>query len=179
MAITFKQKMSEEEARQLAQNKNDWLWGLVYHGLPLCKLELVYFEYMIVKARSESEPSLLQKLRGKRGKKVVKTFDILFNGTSGSVALITGMPEIEEIDLTDDKHIQLSSFSMKDVENSTRKLVHKLTHRHLGGHHVVEITEVIPVYRPYYVAYYGEYEEGKKVRYITMAADYGTNTRAR
>ena len=179
MAITFKQKMSYSEALKFAENKNSWLWGLIYHGLPLVKLELVYFEYIIVKARSESEPSLIQKIRGKSGRKTRKTFEILFNGTSGNVALITDMPEIEEIELTGEAHVQYTQFPDYDIENNTRKLVHKLTHRHLGGHHVVEIIEKIPVYRPFYVAYYGEYQLGSKVRYITMAADYGRNQRAR
>ena len=179
MAITFKKRMRESEALHLAKNKNDWLWGLVYHNQPLAKLELVYIEYIIVKARSESEPSLLRKLRGKPGKKVVKTFEILFNGTSGSVALITEMPEIEETEFSEDDKVQYTNFTRADIDSSVRKLVHKLTHRHLGGHHIVEIVETTSVFRPFYVAYYGRYEVGNKVRYITMAADYGQNVRGR
>lgn len=179
MAITFKQKMSESEALILAQNKNSWLWGLVYRGLPLAKLELVYIEYIIVKVRSESVPSLIEKIRGKHGKKTRKVFEVLFNGTSGAVALITDMPEIEEIELAKEDRVQYASFSDFDIVNNTKKLVHKLTHRHLGGHHTVEIIEKTPVYRPFYVAYYGNYQLGNKVRYITMAADYGRNQRAR
>lgn len=179
MAITFKIRMTESEALRLAKNKNDWLWGLVYRNQSLAKLELVYIEYIVVKARSESEPSLIDKLRGKTGKKIVKSFDILFNGTSGSVALITDMPETEEIEFSKDDRVQYTRFTKTDIDNSVRKLVHKLTHRHFGGHHIVETVEVTPVFRPFYVAYYGTYEIGNKVRYITMAADYGQNTRAR
>lgn len=179
MAMTFKKKMTEAEALRLAKNKNDWLWGLLYHNLPLAKLELVYIEYIIVKARSESEPSLIEKLRGKQGRKVVKTFEILFNGTSGRAALIADMPEMEEKEFSEEDRVQYSGFEYAEIDNSVRKLVHKLTHRHLGGHHLVEIVEMTPVFRPFYAAYYGEYEIGKKVRYITLAADYGRNTRAR
>ena len=73
--------------RALAEKKNDWLWRLVFFGLPLAKLELVYIEYFIIKARSESEPSVIQKIRGKLGKKVVKTFDILFNEPLNTTSL--------------------------------------------------------------------------------------------
>ena len=60
----------------------------------------------------------------------------------------------------------------EDTASGRDRVAMRIMRRHSG--HIITSMEVAsyrPFYRPYYVAFYGEMEMGKKVRYIAIEAD--------
>ena len=176
----FRQTVSREHALKIAQNKGDWLWNIVFHSQPLTELKLMYIEYVLLELETIAAQSMLQRF-GKKGniKPSVKKLRILVNGTTGGVALVSDLPPIEERTFTEKDLVQTASFAEEESVKKAKMLAHKITHRTLGGMHTAEVTGFKSVYRPFWVAYYGELKEGNKVRYLTIPADNGRNSRAR
>lgn len=176
----LKLKLSREEARKIAEKKGDWLWQLVFKRLPLSQLKLMYIEYEIIRVKTTSASTALSHLRKKESREVQKYLDILVNGTTGGVALITDQNLcFEELAVNDDMEIQHGVFDRQEAVKRAKMLAHKVTHRMMGGMHETEVIERFSVYRPFWVAFYGDMVEGNKVRYITIPADGGQNQRAR
>ncbi|MFR7990369.1 MAG: hypothetical protein ACLU5F_07210 [Anaerovoracaceae bacterium] len=176
---TLKLKMNSEEAWKIAEKKGDWLWNLVFRNLPLTRLQLMYIEYEIISIKTVGRPALLSRIRG-RSKPICKRMDILVNGTTGGVALIADQNlQFERIEITDNINLQSAGFDQDEAIKRAKMLAHKITHRSMGGMHEAEIVNFKSVYRPFYVAFYGDMSEGNKVRYITIPADGGQSHRAR
>lgn len=183
MAV-LKQKMGREDALKKANTKGDWLWSILFANKPLSKLELWYFEYQIFEVETVETPSLIQAIRKKKiteenDKPCAKIIEVMVNGSTGGVALVNDTLEIEYMDFDPNTNIQNSVFATDETENRAKKLANKIGHRVMGGMHEASILSKRSVYRPYWVAFYGEVKEGSKVRYITIAADGGKNSRAR
>ena len=67
---------------------------------------------------------------------------------------------------------QDSTFDKEKIIAQAKRVAMRIMRRHSG--HIITSMEVAsyrPSYRPYYVAFYGEMEMGKKVRYIAIEAD--------
>ncbi len=76
-----------------------------------------------------------------------------------------------EADLDPDM-CQDSTFDKEKIIAQAKRVAMRIMRRHSG--HIITSMEVAsyrPFYRPYYVAFYGEMEMGKKVRYIAIKAD--------
>ena len=76
-----------------------------------------------------------------------------------------------EADLDPDM-CQDSTFDKEKIIAQAKHVVMRIMRRH--SRHIITSMEVAsyrPFYRPYYVAFYGEMEMGKKVRYIAIEAD--------
>ena len=175
----FKQTVSYDEAYEKATKKRGILNYLAFSGQPLSKLQFARVEYYILKIKTTSAPVPIDKLRGKDRPVRTKRMNILFNGTTGSVALITDMPELEEIEFYEGDFKQATSYTREDMYKNAAKLAKKLTHRTMGGQHYVEVEEYLPVWRPFWLAFYGDYAVGNKVHYTTIPADGGGFQRAR
>jgi hypothetical protein len=176
----LEQKMPKEQAMQKAQNKGDWFWNLVFHHKPLSELKLLYVEYILFDIETTSTPSLLGKLKsGTPQIPTTKKVQVLVNGSTGGVALVTEQLKIIEKDFHDKSEYQNTQFSDEEVTVRAKKLVHKITHRMMGGLHESKIVSRLSVYRPFWVAFYGEMQMGNKVRYIVIPADGGQNIRTR
>ena len=70
------------------------------------------------------------------------------------------------------RHVQDSTFDKEKIIAQAKRVAMRIMRRHSG--HIITSMEVAsyrPFYRPYYVAFYGEMEMGKKVRYIAIEAD--------
>jgi hypothetical protein len=176
----FRQTMPREQAYEIAKNKGDWLWNIVFHSKPLTEIKLMYIEYVLLEMKTTSAPSLFQKLLpGVGAKPLIKKLRVLVNGTTGGVALVTDLPPCEEKEFSEEDWIQGSAFVEEEAVRKAKMLAHKISHRTLGGMHTAEVVGYQSVYRPFWVAFYGEVKEGNRVRYITIPADGGRNSRAR
>lgn len=181
MVITaLKQKMERVEALKIAERKGDWLWNMVFHKVPLSELRLMYIEYVLLDIETMSAPTLASRLRGKETEPVRKKLKVLVNGSTGGVSLVTDRNlQIEEIEINEGTDVQQKSFDDEEADKRAKILAHKITHRSMGGMHEARIIERMSLYRPFWVAFYGDMKEGSKVRYITIAADGGQHQRAR
>lgn len=43
----LKQIMFEDEARDIAERKNDWFWNMIFRSKKLSRLSLYYMEYVL------------------------------------------------------------------------------------------------------------------------------------
>lgn len=177
---SLRQKMQREEAMEIAERKGDWLWNIVFHKSPLSELRLMYIEYVLLDIEMVSSPTLLNKIRKKASSPVKKKLKVLVNGSTGGVSLVTDQNlQIEEIELNDEAETQKKAFDDQEAEKRAKVLAHKITHRSMGGMHEAKIVDRLSIYRPFWVAFYGDMKEGNRVRYITIAADGGQHQRAR
>lgn len=181
--FVFKRTMNKDEAWKIAEKKNSWLWNLVFHKMKLSEIRLVYFEYLIIDYETNSQPSLMQRIRNKGIKQlesVRKRIPVLYNGSTGQVALVADHPEIQVMDFEDDDEaLQHSVYPENTAIEIGKKLAQRIAHRFMGGLHEIDVVEYKSVYRPFWVAFYGEVKQGEKVRYISIPADGGNNKRVR
>ncbi len=169
----LKQKMQKEEAMKIAEKKGDWLWNIVFCKSPLSEVRLIYIEYVLLDIETVSSPTLMNKIRKKASQPVRKKLKVLVNGSTGGVSLVTDQNlQIEEIELNDEAEMQNKAFDDAEADN-------KIPHRAMGGMHEAEIVGRLSIYRPFWVAFYGDMKQGNRVRYITIAADGGQHRRAR
>ena len=104
---------------------------------------------------------------------------ILSNGTSGSPSLIDTLPEFMTIDLDEEQYedmVQRSDYDDEEMIKNAKKLAVRVMHRMVGGIPRIGGITIKTVYRPFYVAFYGDVINGNKVRYITIPADCGYTT---
>ncbi len=181
----LKIKMSKEEAIVKAKKKNDWLWNLIFFNKPLTKLELWYIEYRILEIETVESKSIFKKMREKKEglekPPLRKKLEVILNGSTGNVAVVADNLIREKVTIEEDDNIKVQNFICEavDGEEKARKLANKVGHRLLGGLHEAYITKRETVYRPFWVAFYGEVVQGNKVRYIAIPADGGKNNRTR
>jgi hypothetical protein len=178
--FVFERKMSEDEAFALARKKNDWFWNIVFGHLPLTEMRLMWLEFLLVEIDTDIQPNFIDRMRGREPKNRRKTIEILADGTTGQVALVKDKPRILVKEFEEDsERVQRTEIPEDDLLLSAKKLAIKVTHRLMGGIPIVEVREYRSVFRPYYVAFYGQMQTGNKVRYVPIAADGGKNKRVR
>ncbi|MEI8216616.1 MAG: hypothetical protein WCF96_05910 [Eubacteriales bacterium] len=146
---------------------------MVFSKMPLTKLQLHYFEYKLLRLETTFDKPLLFRLLPSRKKLLSKKMEVMIlgNGTTGSVALVESHPDLVAVDLEDDSCIQYAYCPEENMIANAKKLALRVLHRMRGGMPSVEEIETTSVFRPFWVAYYGEVVPGNKVRYKTIAAD--------
>lgn len=171
---TYPITVSLDEADLVAGKKGTPLSKIVMRGKQEYHLKLMYIEYKLIEYGLTFRPSALEKLINKIFRK--ESFDAksriiaIGNGTSGSVAVVADMPDIITKNVNKDE-IQESVFSDDHFIVRGEKTVRKLVRRRTGGFPGMDVLKITKVFRPFYVAYYGEMIEGNKVRYLTIPAD--------
>lgn len=168
----FPRTMSKEEAAGIAQRKGGGLWKLVFQSLPLAKLQLYYFEYKLITLEIVFNKTLIARMLSKDSSEPKKMeMVVLGNGTTGSVAVVDRPPVLDEVEPSVDEEIQYAYCDEEALLSSARKLAVRLLHRMRGGIPSVRSVRVESVFRPHWVAFYGEYSPGRKVRYKVIPAD--------
>ncbi len=179
--LFFKMVMSEKEAEEIASKKGNPIWKIIFYSMPLSKLELRYIEYKLIDVEVTGKVSVIKRLiSGAESEEIIrKNILAIGNGTSGGVAIVTDLPETEEREFSPDDQIQYSNFSNDVLEKNAKKLAHRVVHRIIGGIPEAKVISCKSIFRPFWIAYYGKYEAGHKVRYITIPADNGSIRRRR
>ena len=151
--------MSRDEARHLAENKGGLL-GKVLIRKRLSGLELKYYPFYIVKLKTDYAV---------RASRLPDSFRLAVDGTSGRCALADA--EINLVDLPADASLVESDFTEEEVIRYASKHANRylIKTRRTAAMFKDEVVE--PFYRPFWVAFYGEPEEGRKVWYLPFEAD--------
>ena len=96
---------------------------------------------------------------------------VIVNCSSGGAAWAEEIPG-DEVELTVQAgQVQPGTFSHNELEGRGRKLVMRVLRRRIGGYPDINLANCRSIYRPFYVALYGEAVEGTKIRYLPFAAD--------
>lgn len=171
---TYPITVSLDEAHVIAEKKGTPLSKIIMRGKQEYHLKLMYIEYKLIEYALNFKPSAFERLINNIFRK--ESFDAksriiaIGNGTSGSVAVVADMPDIIAKNVSKEE-IQESAFSDDHFIVRGEKTVRKLVRRRTGGFPGMNVLKVTKVFRPFYVAYYGEMIEGNKVRYLPIPAD--------
>ncbi len=173
---SFPIALSREDAMAQASKKGGPFGKLLLMGKEVRELRLHFVEYSILIFQALHSPNFVSRtFFGDRDKKA-QLCRVIANGTTGGAAWAEEIPqEIEERTVPEDQ-VQGSQFSLDQLTGRGQKLVLRVLRRRIGGLPEVTLKEAISVYRPFYVALYGEAVEGTKIRYLPIAADgWGTH----
>lgn len=169
--------LSEPEAYALAEKRGNFLGRLLIKKDHI-NLRLMYLESREIIFRMTYEPAPLPRLLGKKAEpKQTQRIRMLVEGTRGIPAYLGEEPQLEEVEIQDLNMVQNSELPDEKLIQEARYLARRMVRRQAGRTVTLEVEKMRSVYRPYYVAFYGELVEGTKVRYLPIAADKNEITR--
>ena len=164
----YETKILESEARNIASNKGNII------GKILCKdisqIKKLYIENKIIELKITYEPNLISKSILKKVNKKEQKIKLIADGSTGGVAYYESGLDTKKIDIEED-NVQLSAYEDEILVEKAKKLARRILRRRVGGDVSFEISKIQSIFRPYYVAFYGDVKEGNKVRYLPIAAD--------
>ena len=168
-------KMTESEAREKGEAKSNFLGRLLVRS-ELSKLEIVYFPFLLVEFRQEHKQGFFRIGRQQKFKEPnsAKSITVICDGTTNIAAVADMLPDLAEIEV-DEEQLKELLFTEQDMESAAYKLAFRMTRRFMGNYNIV-MCNTRAIYRPYYIAWYGDITDGKKARYLPFAADgFDTN----
>jgi|LGOV01.1.fsa_nt_gb hypothetical protein len=169
-------KMDYEEAMEVAHKKGSVFGKMMLMNKQVSEVKLLYVEYKIINYEMIHEPSIISKIMKKKMDKKKQKVRVIGNGTTGGASLITTMPEIETIDVKRDI-VQHAEYGDDRMINRGKSLIRKVVRRRSGGFPEINVVNTQRIYRPFYIAYYGDLKENTKVQYIPIPADGCKNQR--
>ncbi|HVI41989.1 MAG TPA: hypothetical protein VM577_15160 [Anaerovoracaceae bacterium] len=168
---SFPIKTGKDEAENIARGKGGLLWNTVFSGMNLTQIKRHFIEFKLITFEATYRPSLIARLFSRKTETKKQTITMLANGSTGSVSWVDSMPDIVTIKDVDDLDVQLSDREDDDLCKRGKKIATQVIHRHVGGVPELELIKIESVFRPYWIAFYGDVVEGNKVRYKPIAAD--------
>ena len=168
---SFSVKLSKAEAEKIAETKGGLLWRAVFSNNKLSEIRQHFIEFKLITFEAIHRPTPFEKIFSKKTEIKRQTITLLANGSTGSVSWVDSMPEIISLKNIDSNIVQPSDRDDEYMINRGRRLATKVMHRHIGGVPEFQVLKIESVYRQYWIAFYGEAIEGKKVRYKPIAAD--------
>lgn len=157
--LSTKQCMPYEQARRLAESKGGFIGQLLIRR-GLSSLRVLHYPFFLV---------TLEVDYAVRKSKLPPQFKVVVDGTSGRCALVEEEPDLEALP---------AEATLVDVLLTTEEVVrysgkhlnrYLIKTRHTAAAFKKEVVQLF--YRPYWVAFYGDKEMGKKVWYLPYEAD--------
>lgn len=170
--LATKKTMRETDAFQKARGGGNLL-GKAMYGSGKITLRQMYLQSFEVIFDAYIKPGLVQRLfsRSGLGNNASQKIVMIVEGTRCTPSLHESPLQLYEMDL-DPEDCQKSEFPKEKVVAQAKRIAMRIMRRHSGFIVTsMELASFRPFYRPYYVAFYGEMEMGKKVRYIAIEAD--------
>ncbi|MBN7772955.1 hypothetical protein [Clostridium aminobutyricum] len=168
---SFQIKIDKKEAEHMALDKGGFLWNAVFSDRNLTKMKRHFIEFKLMTFEATYQPTWIERyFKHKTGTRK-QLITMLANGSTGSVAWVDSLPEVVTIEDVEDDDIQLSDQEEDLLIKRGKKIATQVIHRHIGGVPNLELMEIESVFRPYWIAFYGEVIVGNKVRYKPIAAD--------
>lgn len=168
---SFSIKISKAEAEKIAETKGGILWRAVFSRSKLSEVRQHFIEFKLITFVAIHKPTPFEKIVSKKTEIKKQTITLLANGSTGSVSWVDSMPEIILLSNIDSNIVQSSDRDNEYLISRGRRVATKVMHRHIGGVPELEVLKIESVFRPYWIAFYGDAIEGKKVRYKPIAAD--------
>ena len=161
--------MKKEDAKEIANKKGNVVGRILLKNNSINEMKTLYIENKIITFNMIHEPNVLSKgIFKATGKK--QKITLIADGSTGGVSYYESAPSIESIKANEDE-IQFSIYEDDLLIEKSKKLARRIVRRQIGGNISLEIESIKSIFRPFYVAFYGELKEGNKVRYLPIAAD--------
>lgn len=171
IVAAFPIKISEERAREMSEKKVNVLTKFLLGVRPEIEIRTVFIENKIITFNITGKPPLIERFFKKNPEPRRSKIRMIANGSTCGVAYYDDKGvEIVEIDVDDDK-LQLSDYPDEMLVTRGNALARRILRRRVGGSISLDVSDIRSVFRPYHVAFYGKLEQGRKVRYLPIAAD--------
>ena len=161
--------MPEEEAMRIAGGyRNPFVKMMA--GKKKINLRLMYLEnrYYIYEITYHKSP--IASLLGKEEVEKRQKIRIMVDATTCS-ASYTSDPIATVKRETDDLSVQGSYYDDQRLEDCGANMAKRMVRRRVGKQISIRALSMEKVYRPFYIAVYGDMKEGTKARYLPIAAD--------
>lgn len=161
--------MTKEEALRIAHGgKNPIMRGL--YGKKKVNLRVMYLESRYITYEMTYRDNFIVKKLARKKKIDQQKIRAMVEATTCTASyvegdIVTEMREVEEND------IQPTYYTDKRLTDCGAIMVGRMVRRHVGRNLTVKPVEMRKVYRPFYIAIYGDMIEGTKARYLPIAAD--------
>ncbi len=168
---SFSIQMNAEEARARSMKQAGPLGRMAVGKNPDIHMRTIFIENKIITYRMTNLPSPLTSWLKKDKPKPHSLIRIIANGSTCGVSYYDGVgTDIVELDV-EEEQVQYSDYPDDKLISRGNVLARRILRRRVGGNISLEPVEVESVFRPYHVAFFGEPVEGRKVRYLPIAAD--------
>lgn len=166
----FPVTMSKEEALAIAAGKGNPLMK-AYAGKKKINLRLMYLENRYYIYEITYHDGLLMRLvNKKRNGEQKQKIRVMVEATTCSASYTEEAIHTIEKDV-DELAIQEAHYDDERLENCGSTMAKRMVRRRAGREISISTVSMEKVYRPYYIAIYGEMIEGTKARYLPIAAD--------
>ena len=165
--------MDCDEARAKALKQTGRLGAIVVGKNPNIHMKTIFIENKIITYQFTNKPLPLAGLFRRKNDTPVqhRKIRVIANGSTSGVSYYDGDgAEIVEMDVGEEQ-VQYSDYPDEKLVMRGNVLARRILRRRIGGNLSLEPLEIKSVFRPYHVAFFGELIEGKKVRYLSIAAD--------
>ena len=165
----FPVKMKEEEALRIAQGgKNPVVRALF--GRKKINLRIMYLESRYITYEMTFKDNIIVKTIKKKKEEDKQKIRVMVEATTCSASYVedditTEVRDVEEND------IQPTYYEDKRLTDCGAIMAGRMVRRHVGRNLSIKPVEERKVYRPFYIAIYGDMVEGTKARYRPIAAD--------
>lgn len=163
--------MNEEEAMEVAEKRGNFL-GRLLLGKKKINLKLMYIESKEITFEMTYMDTFLRKIFTQkeslpRKQKIL----MLAEGTRGTPAYLEKPIKTQSLQITDPAQVQTTEIPQDELIENAKRLAGRMIRRQIGSYVTLEVLQLRSIYRPYYIAFYGELVENTKVRYIAIPAD--------
>ena len=163
--------MSEEEAMKVARGGGNII-GKAMFGKKDIALRLWYLESREVIFHLEYQPAPLMRWLGKTSsKRPTQKIRMVVEGTRCTASYAGEPIRTHEIEIEDSNAIQKTTFSDEEIVQTAKRMAVRMVRRQIGQVPEAKLYQMRSIYRPYYLAFYGELQMGKRVRYLPIPAD--------
>lgn len=172
MRITATPKtMSPEEAIRKARGGGNAL-GRAMYGNKSITLKLMYLESREVILQLNYQPApLLRWLHIQPKGPESQRIRMVVEGTRCTGSYAEDPIETETVEVEDEGCVQNTEFPDEKIIAAAKRPALRMVRRQIGRVATADVVSMRSVYRPYYIAFYGELKMGERVRYLPIAAD--------
>jgi len=164
--------MTTEEAMKKARQGGN-VFGKALYGGGEITLKLIYLESREVIINMDYQPAPLIKWLGlsEKFKKPSQKIRMMVEGTRCTASYAEDPVKTEEIEIEKEEMIQKTEFSDDKIFDAAKRAAQRMVRRQIGKIAYCTLDSMRSIYRPYYVAFYGKYEMGARIRYLPIEAD--------
>lgn len=167
----FSIKIDKAEAAKLAESRGKWLRRVLFGSKSIVEVRLHFVECRLITYEITHKPNFLEKFIFRKSQENKQRITMLADGTNGSVAWVDSMPGMVMMQNVAESQIQYVDKDDAHIVSKGQVVALKVVHRHIGGIPEIKLLSIDSVFRPYWIAFFDEVVEGRKVRYCPVAAD--------
>ena len=165
----FPIKIKEEEALRIARGGKNPIMRAMF-GKKKINLRIMYLESRyIIYEMTYHDNFLIRSLKKKKEEDKQK-IRVMVEATTCTAAYVEDEIVTEEKEV-DENSIQPTYYEDKRLRDCGAIMAKRMVRRRVGRNLSIRPLEERKVYRPFYIAIYGEMIEGTKARYMPIAAD--------